>query len=163
MKNLFCSTVLLSLFVFSGACGPHPDALPKNNATAAENRLKTAGPEEVPLCPGIHTIRSLSGDPQQGSAECLSGMNPAELLDTYPATLAADGWTLETRMESDGTHHLQFQQNNRYLHLQAQAEGTGSRIRMDWGHRNGTRTVRESVDPTQDESPSDVEGGAPEW
>lgn len=163
MKNLICSTVLLSLFVFLGACGPRPDALPEGNAGTAASLLKTSGPAGVPSCPGIHTIRSLSGDPQQGSAECLSSISPTELLDAYPATLAADGWTLSTRMESGGTHHLQFQQNNRYLHLQARGEGSGSWLQMDWGHRNGTHAVRESVEPTPDDGPSDVEGGAPEW
>ena len=171
MKTRFSlpSALLLSLFLC--ACGkkaaPPPAATPSADAPDAVAALpETAGPADLPPCPGFLSLESAKGDSHTGASILISRELPARLLDAYATDLSADGWIMKTSLQQGREHHLLFSQGDRFLRLQIgpsdPPDGT-TRLHLAWGQTAGAAEVREAYEPEIEEEPAAATEGSLEW
>ncbi len=165
--------VLLMAFLCFG-CGKKessaPASRPMDPSSLSGEALpmpETAGPADLPPCPGFVSMEAATGDSDAGSSILFSSWSVDALLDSYTPDLLADGWTLGTSFQQGREHHLQFRQGHRFLRFQIGPSDTpagGSRLHLIWSQAAGTGGVREAYEPApEEEAPSEASTGSREW
>jgi hypothetical protein len=125
-----------------------------------------SAPKDLLACPGFLSIADVRGDAQVGAAKLLSRESVPAIVDFYTANLAADGWTLGTSTEQEGTRHLQFSQNGRFLRFQISpaANANGTSIRIAWKQpADATEFADAHAPELEEEAPESGSQGSREW
>jgi len=149
--------VLCALFLLSG-CGQKQEAA----SSAKQTEVAPAG---VPACPGLVTVEKSDGNAQTGSSALLSRQTPAQLLEFYSTTLAANGWVLGTSAKQGDDQHLLFQKKSRFLRIQIgpAKRQEGAHLNLIWGQKAGSKAHQEAYEPDYEEEPEEDDGGGRGW